>query len=98
VLIRPRAAQPGHWIDGFVAGMMSDTRTEIVEALDRLNSLMDRRDITVLSEFDDRANVLLIGSEEGEIAEGPEALAALFRHVLRDILSKELAITGLRED
>jgi ketosteroid isomerase-like protein len=60
---------------------MSDTRTEIVEALDRLNSLVGRRDHAILDEFDDRADVLLVGSEVGEIAEGPEALAAFFRHI-----------------
>lgn len=61
--------------------MMSETRKEIVEALERLNSLVGRRDLTVLTEFDDAADVLLVGSEEGEIAEGPEALDLLFRHI-----------------
>jgi hypothetical protein len=61
--------------------MMNDVRTEIIEALDRLNSLMGRRDLAILNEFDSRANVLVVGSEVGEIAEGPEALGALFRHI-----------------
>jgi ketosteroid isomerase-like protein len=61
--------------------MLSDTRTEVLEALDRLNSMVTRRDLAVLSEFDDRADVLLVGPKEGEIADGPGAVTALFQHV-----------------
>jgi ketosteroid isomerase-like protein len=60
---------------------MTDTRKEIIEALDRMNSLVGRRDLAVLSEFANAADVLLVGSEEDEIAEGPEGLASFFRHI-----------------
>jgi ketosteroid isomerase-like protein len=53
--------------------------TEIEATLARFSDLVSRRDMAVLSEFADGA--ILVGSDDGEVAEGRNQLEALFHRV-----------------
>ena len=60
---------------------MAETQAQrdVMAAMDRLSRLLHDRDPAFVDEFADRDDVLLVGSEEGEIARGREAIAALLR-------------------
>lgn len=47
-------------------------------ALIRLNSLLSRRDLSIVDEFVDAEDTLLIGSEPGERAQGPAQIEDFF--------------------
>jgi ketosteroid isomerase-like protein len=53
--------------------------TEIEATLARFNGLVSRRDMAVVAEFADDA--LLVGSDDGEMAEGPKQLENFFHRV-----------------
>ena len=56
---------------------MNDRR-DIESALARLNALVGAKDNSVIEAFDDDAEVLLVGSELGEIAKGRHAIETFF--------------------
>ncbi len=60
-----------------------ETRKEVTAALQRLGVLVSCKDPAVLAEFASDAEVLLVGSEAGEVAEGPHALRDFFQRVFR---------------
>lgn len=60
-----------------------EVRREVTAALQRLGMLVSRKDPAVLSEFAPDAEVLLVGSENGEVVEGPAALRDFFTRVFR---------------
>ena len=60
-----------------------EARTQVTAALQRLGMLVSRKDPSVLSEFAADADVLLVGSEGGEVVEGPAALRDFFQRVFR---------------
>ena len=56
-----------------------DGEAAVLAGLDRLGSLLSAKDIAFVDEFAASADVRLIGSEAGEIAEGRVAIEALVR-------------------
>ena len=58
-------------------------------ALIRLNGLLSRRDLSIVDEFVDRDDALLIGSELGERARGPAQIEAFFE----DLFAKPEALS-----
>jgi SnoaL-like protein len=61
----------------------AEARTQVTQALQRLGMLVSRKDPAVLAEFANDADVLLVGSEQAEVVEGPAALRAFFGKVFR---------------
>jgi ketosteroid isomerase-like protein len=63
--------------------MQSDgqTRSPVYEVLERFNQLVSTRNLQVLAEFVPGDEVLIIGSEVGEIAKGRQELEAFFTRV-----------------
>ena len=63
--------------------MQSDVevRTQILEVLERFNELVSTKNPQVLEEFATADEVLLIGSDLGEIATGSQELASFFRRI-----------------
>jgi hypothetical protein len=61
----------------------AEARTQVTAALQRLGMLVSRKDPSVLGEFADDAEVLLVGSANAEVVEGPAALRAFFGEVFR---------------
>ena len=56
--------------------------SEITAALHRFCALLAARDPAVIQEFAADADVLLVGSEAGEVAAGPDQIAEFFRAIL----------------
>jgi uncharacterized membrane protein/ketosteroid isomerase-like protein len=54
------------------------TREEVSAALDRLNQLLSARNTSIVDEFASTPDVILLGSEAGEVAIGRDQLAAFF--------------------
>jgi hypothetical protein len=52
-------------------------RAEVLSAVDRLGDLVWARDARIIEEFADHPEVLLVGSEDGEIARGRGEIGAL---------------------
>lgn len=61
----------------------AECRTQVTAALQRLGMLVSRKDPSVLAEFANDADVLLVGSEGSEVIEGPAALRSFFSEVFR---------------
>jgi ketosteroid isomerase-like protein len=59
-----------------------DTRTAVRAVLERFFHLVSRRDRRVLAEFAPGDDVLLVGSDEGEIASGPQEIEEFFSRIL----------------
>ncbi|HYC36420.1 MAG TPA: nuclear transport factor 2 family protein [Usitatibacter sp.] len=60
-----------------------EARVQVNQALQRLGMLVSRKDPSVLAEFAPDADVLLVGSERGEVVEGPGGLRDFFQRVFR---------------
>lgn len=60
-----------------------EAKREVTAALNRLGMLVSRKDPAVIGEFASDAEVLLVGSEGGEIVEGSGALREFFQRVFR---------------
>ena len=60
-----------------------DTRSQVIAALARLCALATAQDPALRSEFAGDADVLVLGSEAGELAEGQEGLDAFVRGLSR---------------
>lgn len=63
--------------------MLSDVevRTQVRQALERFNHLVSTKNQQVLAEFAPSDEVLLIGSDDGEIATGRQELEAFFTRI-----------------
>lgn len=63
--------------------MQSDieVRTQIYEVLERFNELVSAKNPQVLAEFAPGDEVLLIGSDAGEIATGSQAIESFFARI-----------------
>ena len=63
--------------------MQSDPSLEmqIREALERFNNLVSTRNLRILEEFSPSDDVLLVGSDSGEIAKGSRELEAFFTRI-----------------
>jgi ketosteroid isomerase-like protein len=61
--------------------MEDDVKSQVCEILERFNELVSTRDLDVLAEFAPGGEVLLVGSETGEVASGRQELEAFFRRV-----------------
>ena len=74
-------------MDGLAAGwseaMQSDAqaRSWVYQVLERFNHLVSTQNLQVLAEFVPGDEVLLVGSESGEIAKGRQELEAFFTRV-----------------
>lgn len=60
-----------------------EAKSQVTQALQRLGLLVSRKDLAVLSEFASDADVLLVGSERGEVVEGQAGLRDFFQRVFR---------------
>jgi hypothetical protein len=60
-------------------GDPAEVRDQMLQALERFESLVAARDPALLSEFAEEADVRLVGSEAGEVATGPTEVEALVR-------------------
>ena len=56
-----------------------DTSVEVVRALQRLNSMVSRRDMVVLDEFAADADVLLLRSGDAELSVGRDQIETVFK-------------------
>lgn len=68
--------------------MQSDenVKSQVYEVLERFNDLVYSQNMQVLSEFASDEDVILIGSESGEIAKGRQELEAFFVRIFaRDV-------------
>jgi len=68
--------------------MLSDeyVKSQVYEVLERFNDLVYSQNMQVLSEFASDDDVILIGSEAGEVAKGRQELEAFFVHIFaRDV-------------
>lgn len=65
------------------------SETEIIDALHRFGALLAAKDTAIVQEFAPDADALLVGSEAGEVASGPDEIA----EILRAILSQPLTIS-----
>jgi ketosteroid isomerase-like protein len=54
-------------------------RSEVLAAVDRLRDLLWARDPSIVEEFADSPDVLLVGSDDGEIARGRAEIESLLR-------------------
>ena len=61
----------------------AEAKRQVNQALQRLGMLVSRKDPAVLGEFAADADVLLVGSESGEVVEGPAGLRDFFQKVYR---------------
>lgn len=63
--------------------MLSDVvvRTQVRQVLERFNQLVSTKNQQVLAEFASSDEVLLIGSDDGEIATGRQELEAFFTRI-----------------
>jgi uncharacterized protein YcbX len=57
----------------------TEVRDQVLQALERFESLVAARDPALLSEFAEEADVRLVGSEVSEAATGPAEVEALVR-------------------
>jgi hypothetical protein len=55
----------------------TEVRDQVLQALERFESLVAARDPALLSEFAEEADVRLVGSEVSEVATGPAEVEAL---------------------
>jgi hypothetical protein len=60
---------------------MTTPRSEVKAALDRLNGFMSQADPAIIAQFDPDADVLLAGSEIGEVVRGHTDIGAFFRAI-----------------
>jgi ketosteroid isomerase-like protein len=58
-----------------------ETRSEVERAIERFFQLVSTRDMRVLAEFAPSDDLLLIGSDEGEIARGRSEIEAFFTRI-----------------
>ena len=58
-----------------------EVKSQVREVLERFNELVSTRDLDVLAEFAPGDEVVLVGSEAGEVASGRQELEAFFRRV-----------------
>lgn len=56
-------------------------RAQIRQVLGRFNELVSTRNLQVLAEFAPGDDILLIGSDSGEVARGSQELAAFFARI-----------------
>ncbi len=68
-------------MNGLLKSEDADYR-QIRQALERLSTLLQTKDPAILAEFTGHDDVVLIGSEAGEIIEGTEAFVDFFRRLL----------------
>ena len=61
----------------------NEARVQVTQALHRLGMLVSRKDPSVIGEFAPDADVLLVGSERGDVVEGPAGLRDFFQRVFR---------------
>jgi ketosteroid isomerase-like protein len=59
----------------------ADTLSAVREVLERFFHLVSTRDMRVLAEFAPGGDVLLVGSDAGEIATGPQEIEAFFTRI-----------------
>lgn len=60
--------------------------SQVLAALERFNELVSTRNLQVLAEFAPGEDVLLIGSEAGEVANGSQEIARFFARIFaRDV-------------
>jgi len=59
----------------------ANVKTQVREVLERFNDLVSAGDLDVLSEFVPDGDVLLVGSETGEVAAGRNQLEGFFARV-----------------
>lgn len=59
----------------------ADTRSAVRAVLERFFHLVSTRDMRVLAEFAPGDDVLLVGSDAGEIATGPQEIEAFFTRI-----------------
>jgi ketosteroid isomerase-like protein len=59
----------------------SELKTQIYEVIERFSNLVSKKDMGVLDEFAASDEVLLVGSDSGEIAHGRQELEAFFKRV-----------------
>lgn len=60
---------------------------EIIAALHRFGSLLAAHDPAIIHEFAPDADALLVGSEAGEVASGPDQIGEFFRAILAQPLT-----------
>jgi hypothetical protein len=60
-------------------GNPAETRSHVLQALERFEAMVAARDPAILSEFADEADARLVGSEANEVATGPAELETLVR-------------------
>jgi ketosteroid isomerase-like protein len=58
-----------------------EMRAQIRKALERFNELVSTRNLQVLAEFAPGEDILLVGSDSGEVARGSQELAAFFARI-----------------
>jgi ketosteroid isomerase-like protein len=58
-----------------------EMRSQVHQVLERFNELVSTRNLQVLAEFTPGEDVILVGSESGEVARGKQALKAFFTRV-----------------
>ncbi len=64
----------------------TEVRSQVCQALERFNDLVSTRNPQVLAEFAPGDELLLVGSEAGEVATGRQELEAFFARVFaRDV-------------
>jgi len=63
--------------------MLSDTdiQSQVREVLERFNELVSTKNPQVLAEFAPGEDVLLIGSDAGEVSKGSQELRAFFERI-----------------
>jgi len=61
--------------------MEDEVKSQVREVLERFNELVSTRNLDVLAEFAPGDEVLLVGSEAGEVASGRQELQAFFTRV-----------------
>lgn len=60
---------------------MNTTEREVSEALDRLNRMLSTRDRAIIDEFAMTPDVVLLGSEAGEVVIGHDQLSPFFERL-----------------
>jgi len=71
---------------GFMKGMAwmeldKEVESRVRQVLERFNTLVSSRSLQVLAEFMPGEDIILVGSESGEVAKGRQALEAFFTRV-----------------
>ena len=60
---------------------MASLQADVKQALERLSALMAAADPAIAAQFDPAAEVLLVGSEVGEVVRGHQALGRFFAEI-----------------